>query len=355
MWLSNSAGLADNTTRQAPAIRGVNLGGWLVLEKWITPSLFADTIAVDEFTFYDTMTPDLAARLYDHQNTFITESDFMWLAKHGMQAVRLPVGYGVFGDQLPYNSTIEWVDKAFRWAQASGLKILLDLHTAPGSQNGNQESGRIGPIEWPYSPTNFAITLEVLTKLAERYRNHSSLLGIELLNEPHPSIRTDYLENFYETAYRQLRDICSPDNWIIFSDSFKPRRWKRRLNNLNHQHLYIDSHQYQAYTARDKRLQINGHIAKTIYLVNYRLRATYRHHPTIIGEWSLALDPDSLHGLSSTQSHAAHRAYGAAQLLVFEQASAWFFWTYRTENRIEWSFRDCVETGLLPSTFKNSC
>ncbi len=26
-------------------LRGVNLGGWLVLEKWITPSLFADLAA----------------------------------------------------------------------------------------------------------------------------------------------------------------------------------------------------------------------------------------------------------------------------------------------------------------------
>ena len=30
-------------------LKGVNLGGWLVLEKWITPSLFDGTNAVDEF------------------------------------------------------------------------------------------------------------------------------------------------------------------------------------------------------------------------------------------------------------------------------------------------------------------
>jgi len=29
-------------------IRGVNLGGWLVLEKWITPALFAGTSAEDK-------------------------------------------------------------------------------------------------------------------------------------------------------------------------------------------------------------------------------------------------------------------------------------------------------------------
>lgn len=34
-------------------IRGVNLGGWLVLEKWIRPSVFANlpSTVVDEYTF----------------------------------------------------------------------------------------------------------------------------------------------------------------------------------------------------------------------------------------------------------------------------------------------------------------
>ena len=32
-------------------LRGVNLGGWLVLEKWMTPSLFDGTAAADETYF----------------------------------------------------------------------------------------------------------------------------------------------------------------------------------------------------------------------------------------------------------------------------------------------------------------
>ena len=36
------------------AMRGVNLGGWLVLEKWMTPGLFAGINAVDEYTFMQT-------------------------------------------------------------------------------------------------------------------------------------------------------------------------------------------------------------------------------------------------------------------------------------------------------------
>lgn len=30
-------------------IKGVNLGNWLVLEKWMNPSIFAGTSAADEY------------------------------------------------------------------------------------------------------------------------------------------------------------------------------------------------------------------------------------------------------------------------------------------------------------------
>jgi glucan 1,3-beta-glucosidase len=45
---------------------------------------------------------------------------------------------------------------------------------------------------------------------------------------------------------------------------------------------------------------------------------------------------------------AAYRGFAAAQLLTFEKYAGWFFWTYRTETRPEWCYRDCVEQGLLP-------
>jgi len=38
---------ADQQTR----FRGVNTGGWLVLEKWMTPSLFEGLSATDETTW----------------------------------------------------------------------------------------------------------------------------------------------------------------------------------------------------------------------------------------------------------------------------------------------------------------
>lgn len=38
--------------------------------------------------------------------------------------------------------------KAIGWARKYGLRINLDLHTIPGSQNGYNHSGKQGIINW---------------------------------------------------------------------------------------------------------------------------------------------------------------------------------------------------------------
>jgi glucan 1,3-beta-glucosidase len=48
------------------------------------------------------------------------------------------------------------------------------------------------------------------------------------------------------------------------------------------------------------------------------------------------------------QVSAAYRGYASAQLLSFEKYAGWFFWTYRTETRPEWCYRDCVDQGFIP-------
>jgi glucan 1,3-beta-glucosidase len=90
-------------------VRGVNLGGWLVIEvcyqspvislptsfiltttcaqPWITPSLFeqtGNTLIVDEWTFGQYQDPNVAqAKLNQHWATWITENDFAAIAGAG--------------------------------------------------------------------------------------------------------------------------------------------------------------------------------------------------------------------------------------------------------------------------------
>ena len=77
-------------------IRGVNLGGWLILEKWVSPSLFSglpDSV-VDEYTFCKHLGyTEAAKRLKNHWETWVTEADISALKKAGINHLRIPFGY----------------------------------------------------------------------------------------------------------------------------------------------------------------------------------------------------------------------------------------------------------------------
>ena len=59
-------------------IRGVNLGNWLVLEKWMSPALFEGTKAEDEDALCRELPQTGASieRLTAHRGSYITREDF---------------------------------------------------------------------------------------------------------------------------------------------------------------------------------------------------------------------------------------------------------------------------------------
>ena len=110
-------------------IKGVNFGNWLVLEKWMEPGMFAGTDAEDETWLNRLMKPaELAQRMKEHRDTYIIGEDFRFVAERGVNLVRIPVPYFIFGDRPPFSGCIEYLDQAFGWAEQYGLQILIDLH-----------------------------------------------------------------------------------------------------------------------------------------------------------------------------------------------------------------------------------
>ena len=53
--------------------------------------------------------------------------------------VRLPIGYWAFdvqGGEPFIQGQLPYLQRAVTWAGNYGLKLIIDLHGAPGSQNG---------------------------------------------------------------------------------------------------------------------------------------------------------------------------------------------------------------------------
>lgn len=141
-------------------------------------------------------TTNARAVLERHWDTFVNQSDFEYLSSIGINTVRLPIGYWSLGPLYCENTAFAavadvyenaWtrVVSAINMAGEAGIGVLVDLHGAPGSQNGQPHSGISDGITGLFdNPTNINQTIAVLTYLTQQLATVTNVVGIELLNEP---------------------------------------------------------------------------------------------------------------------------------------------------------------------------
>lgn len=363
-------------------IKGVNLGNWLVLEKWMSPGLFADTEAEDE-TQLSSDLADVAKRerLKAHRDSYITERDFAYLAHHGIDTVRIPVPFFIFGNYPPYVGCVEYLDRAFDWAERHKIKILIDLHTVPDSQNGFDNGGMCGVCKWHKNPAHVEFALTVLEQLTSRYRARTALWGIEVLNEPiseqlweaidlphrYPPrdpeyargsepVPTGFLKDFYTAAYRRIR-AQSDDVTIVFHDGFRIREWDGFFTRAEFERIVVDTHLYlMEYTLRTGGGNLREYLGHIRNEFGSTVREMSQDFPLIVGEW--CLEPMSANAAALPQSERLgfYRSLADAQLAAWDGAAGWFFWSYKLlvdgPNLDGWDLRTSVERGYLPGNLR---
>ncbi|KAF8124594.1 glycoside hydrolase family 5 protein [Boletus edulis] len=359
--------------------RGVNLGCWFVLERWITDAPFAQAIPPGQSDLDVAKGPHAKEILERHWDTWITNKDFEWLAARGINAVRIPIGYyhlcGLDRSLLSgtdfhgLDSVFEgaWIRlvRAVETAQFHGIGVLLDLHSAPGKQNQDSHSGTSSSQVLFTNRSNLELTIRVLRTLLSAVRSlrseHdppiSNVIGIELLNEPKPSSHST-LKDWYGKAIKQLRTI-DPGLPIYISDCWMSDDYAHFVKSLPESTapVCLDHHLYRCFTSEDISTPAAQH-STSLMDPNAPMPQTFARvagiledggGALVVGEWSGALNPGSLQGPIDEREERAR--YVAAQLALFEQHCAgWFFWTYKKQYRGDqgWSFRDAVEAGVFP-------
>lgn len=106
----------------------------------------------------------------DWLDSQIQESDFQQMKEFGINFVRLPLGYwnlvdmpanpnapasdaermGNLSKIMPSSASYRpYIDKIMQWAAKYDLWVMLDLHGAPGNQNGDSHAGcHVEDIYW---------------------------------------------------------------------------------------------------------------------------------------------------------------------------------------------------------------
>ena len=173
-------------------LRSVNIGGLFVLEPWITPDVGGDTIkwsdtVRDQYTF--SQQTGAADVLEKHWTTWYTDQDFQDMASYGLNSIRLPVGWWYFAkaanlDSSPYvvptqdiSSPTHPITALIMMAAKHNLMVTIDLHGAPGSQNGLDNSGHRSmdaQVEnwgdtWLYNATALEQSTKILVAMTTWY------------------------------------------------------------------------------------------------------------------------------------------------------------------------------------------
>ncbi|ERS96160.1 hypothetical protein HMPREF1624_07696 [Sporothrix schenckii ATCC 58251] len=384
-------------------IRAVNLGGWFSLEPFITPSLFnypASAGVSDEYTLCAHLGPEqAAATLEKHYATFITEQDFADIASAGLSHVRIPYSYWAVttypGD--PYVLGISWryLLRAIEWARKHGLRVNLDLHAVPGSQNGWNHSGRSGNINWIIGTdgsTNAQRSLDIHDQLSkffaqDRYKNVIAFYG--LVNEPGITIPQSKLSDWTASAVKIVSDngVAATQ---VFSEALRGLpAWQGNLQGHGNG-LVVDVHEY---TIFDTNLIVFDHAKKVDFVcstfvgqLSDSINTDTGFGPTMVGEWSQA-DTDCaqwVNGVgngarwtgnfsgkatpacptensqcSCTMANQPVSSYSddyktflltfaQAQMSAYETAWGWFYWTWKTENAPLWSYQAGLQGGFMP-------
>ncbi|GAV28681.1 hypothetical protein PMKS-002155 [Pichia membranifaciens] len=328
---------------ESNALYGVNIGGWLVLEPYITPSLFEafggddSTKPIDEYHFCQAYGADQAS-------------------------------------------------EALGWCEKYNLKAWIDLHGVPGSQNGFDNSGLRDEIDWQTTEGYVQVTTSVLSQIAQKYSGDDYsdvVIGIELVNEPlGPALDADQLVDYYNDGYEIVRN--EGDVPVIIHDAFFQfnHYWDNVLNTQIDPSVWdviLDHHHYQIFSVGELQRSTDDHVS---FACNIGWQESGEYHSTLCGEWTAALTDCAkwLNGMArgarydatyqndqaigscdnlfvanydyftDEEVRSTYRRYVEAQMdaYTFGKMNGWVFWCWKTENLIEWDFKQLVSLNIIP-------
>ncbi|OMO94235.1 Glycoside hydrolase, family 5 [Corchorus olitorius] len=284
----------------------------------------------------------------EHWNSFIVEEDFKFISENGLNAVRIPVGWWIASDPTPpwpfVGGSLQALDNAFLWAEKYKLKVIIDLHAAPGSQNGWEHSAsRDGSQEWGKTDENIHQTVDVIEFLTARYAKRPSLYAVELMNEPlSPGATLESVSKYYKAGYEAVRRHSSTA-FVVMSNRLGPMD-PRELFPLASafSRTVIDLHYYNLFEDKFNNLTVQQNID---FIYNNRSsqlnHVTTSNGPlTFVGEWVAEW---SVNGASKED----YQRFAKAQLQVWGTATfGWAYWTLRNVNN-HWSLEWMIQNGYI--------
>ena len=209
-------------------LRGTNIGNLFVQENWMS-----STDAKDQKTIISVLEERFGKNgknslIQHYENSYLSTEDFDKFKELGMSAVRVPFTYMNFYEKngnswdLKENcfDKLDWIISE---CSKRGIYVILDLHGAFGSQNGQDHSGEVidnvQDVTFYNNDNLKEWTLNLWKEIANRYKNNPAVAGYDTLNEPGEKAgkTKSYHWDYYDRIYKAIRSVDK--NHIIIFES----------------------------------------------------------------------------------------------------------------------------------------
>jgi aryl-phospho-beta-D-glucosidase BglC (GH1 family) len=309
-------------------LRGVNLGGWLVIEPWMSPVDSSGTIKC-EHEVRETLAKRFgeataSSLLKTYQDHWITSGDLDKIASHGMNVIRVPFWYRNL--QTEDGQWLEDGLKRLDWVVAEawkrGIYTILDFHGVPGGQTKGDSTGRRrDKAEFWHNDAHLQRTAAIWRKLAARYKGNPAVAAYDLINEPAAAPSLGAMWAAYDTLYREIRKV-DPDHIITIEGCLNAKVGDKHIgwgwDSLPHPDLFgwknmlYQIHHYE-WDWNNEQKQLRG--------VDFHIAEWQRNQalgvPGYMGEFNLMA--------SEKAWHRALKEFSAAGM-------HWTFWSYKANH-----------------------
>jgi endoglucanase len=319
-WLHIEGEQIVDEEKKPVILRGMNLGGFLVEEMWMSPfetkppqneSQF--TPIIDHVSLWKTVETrfgreNMQALRQEYRSTWLDEKDLERIKALGFNTVRLPFLYDLA--QEP-QGMYWWLDWAIERANKLGMYVILDLHGAPGRQSNAQHTGQANCSTLFTDYTKVQKTVELWTEIATRYKDQPGVAGYDLLNEPMAAANHASLYVIYEKLYNAIRQV--DDKHIIFmEDGYKGFEYIPTPAHVGWNQVSLSVHAY-AFDQKTEEECLQEFQKKITSYAKYQKE---RSAPFYLGEFNV--EPSGNH-------QTIHKILS----LVEKQGISWSFWAYK--------------------------
>ncbi|KAK9381316.1 glycoside hydrolase superfamily [Kockiozyma suomiensis] len=336
---------------------GTNIGGWFCLEKWIVPAMFSAVKGGDdsEYAAVSASVRELGvdktrAKWEQHWDSFVSESEFEWMAKHHVNAVRVPMGYWTLGERFvsgtPFaancipevykNSWAKYM-KMIAIADKYGIGVLVDLHGVPGGANGESHSGIKDGGKFFSTSKDVSTAVNIVAFIAEQVKQSANVIGIQLVNE---AAWNSKAEKYYNSAIKRVREI-DPTQYVYISDAWDRSKFVDFVKHMPG--VIVDTHVYKCFSDSDNAKSADQLIR------DVREHEELNTH-CVVGEYSCTLSGSSWDKSGNNNRDRLRKEYGSAQCQLYNEFSAGsFFWTFKfAEGRAgEWDLREMIDQECI--------